>query len=108
MIESFVRHNIFMSLIFSCFSFFLTVIPESDARGFNRTEFETYLRERLISLFTGTLPGKEDEIFSAIDMFYSFQPFINDMDLNREAMNRVWPMVKFLGLFVVSFCFDCN
>ena len=71
------------------YAFKIAVIPESLDRGFNSTEFEFYTKRNLIGIYLPLFPDKEEDTFQAINNFYAPFPFIEDLDLNREAFNTV-------------------
>ena len=76
-------------IIVHCCHFLFQVIPEAWDHGFNRSEFERHLKKDLLNMFDALFPDKYDEVFRAINFFYSPWPNIHDEDANREAFNVV-------------------
>ncbi len=69
--------------------YLFSVIPESIEGGFNKTEFEYYLRNNLLSIFSPLFPDKLEDVVQAMYNFYAPYPHLEDEDLNREAFNTV-------------------
>jgi len=66
-------------------------IPEADQGGFTRDEFQYYLRNRIISIFAESV-GDEvivENSYQATDWKYTPWPYIEDLDANREAFNKM-------------------
>ena len=69
--------------------FFVAVLPDT-SQGFNRSEFERNLRDELLVWFTSYFPPeREEDVFNAINWYYSPWPHVDDEYLNREAFNFV-------------------
>lgn len=67
----------------------VTVVPDPEGDGFNHTEFEQGVRV-LMKLFSAYFPpGREEDVFKALSWYYSPWPHIDDLELNREAFNKV-------------------
>lgn len=65
-------------------------IPESNEGGFNSTEFDYYLRTRILDIFAEQLTEVQYEnVFQAIDWNYVPWPYLEDEDGNRQAMNQL-------------------
>jgi len=65
-------------------------IPEANDGGFTREEFQYYLRERLVGIFTPALDEEVGEnAYQAFDWKYTPWPYIDDLDENREAFNKM-------------------
>ena len=70
-------------------------IPEAMEGGFNRTEFQTMLYERLLIIWKDSLTEKQtQDAYWATDFFYTPWPYIEDEGLNRKAFVDV-SRVKF-------------
>ena len=68
----------------------LLVIPEANDGGFNSTEFNYYLRTRLIDIFAAQMTSEQyEQVYNAMRWFYVNHPYIDDLDANREAFNQV-------------------
>jgi carboxylesterase type B len=66
-------------------------IPEANDGGFTREEFQYYLRTRLIDIFRENVPTDEDyeNAYQAFDWFYTPWPYIEDLEANRQAINKL-------------------
>jgi len=66
-------------------------IPEANDGGFTREEFQYYLRTRLVGIFTDALESEEiaENAYQAFDWKYTPWPYIEDLDANREAFNKM-------------------
>ncbi len=65
------------------------VIPEANQGGFNRSEFNRLLRERLVGQFLAQFPDYEDEVDKALNYNYSPWGHLDDLEANRQVFNRV-------------------
>lgn len=63
------------------------MIPESLKGGFNRTEFEYHLHNDLLNMFSPLFPDKEQDVFEALNWYYSPWPYLDDEDKNRLSFN---------------------
>lgn len=69
--------------------FTLFLVPDPDGDGFNHTEFEQGVRV-LMKLFSAYFPpGREEDVFKALSWYYSPWPHIDDLELNRQAFNKL-------------------
>lgn len=85
----------------SVFNAILLVIPEANDGGFNSTEFNYYLRTRLIDIFGAQMTSEQyEQVYNAMRWFYVNHPYIDDLDANREAFNQV--KASFLSSFKYS------
>jgi hypothetical protein len=67
----------------------IAVLPDTSG-GFNRSEFERNLRDNLLVYFTAMFPPeREEDVFNAINWYYSPWPHVDDVYANREAFNFV-------------------
>ena len=67
-----------------------SVIPELLNGGVNSTEFNDYLRTRIVDIFAAqTTPEQVDQVYNALRWFYVEWPYLEDLDANREAFNKV-------------------
>jgi len=66
-------------------------IPEATQGGFTRDEFQYYLRERLVGVFAESATSDEmvENGYQAMDWKYTPWPYIDDLDANREAFNKM-------------------
>jgi hypothetical protein len=65
-------------------------IPEANERGFNSTEFNTYLKTRLLDIWAEQVTEEQyDNIYNALRWYYVNWPYLEDLDANREAFNKV-------------------
>jgi hypothetical protein len=65
------------------------VLPDTSG-GFNRSEFERNLRDNLLVFFTAMFPPeREEDVFNAINWYYSPWPHVDDVYANRDAFNFV-------------------
>jgi len=65
-------------------------IPESMEGGFTREEFHYYLQNNLLNMWAPSFDEKTNEdIFRATDFQYTNWPYIDDLDLNRDAFNMM-------------------
>jgi len=52
--------------------------------------FEFYLEDRLLSIFAPRFDAEiMDELFDAMNFFYTNWPYIDDLEANRQAINKV-------------------
>ena len=52
--------------------------------------FEYYLSERLVRIFEPRLtPEQFDDVYNAMNFFYTNWPYIDDLEANRQAVNKV-------------------
>jgi len=66
-------------------------IPEANDGGFTREEFQHLLRERLVGIFAPSVDSEEivENAYQAMDWKYTPWPYIDDLDENREAFNKM-------------------
>ena len=58
--------------------------------GFTREEFQFHLREDLLGMWTPQLDEKMNEdVYQALDWYYTPWPYLNDTEMNRQAFNKV-------------------
>jgi len=71
--------------------FTIAFIPESNGGGFTREEFEYYLRTRLVDMFKVSAASEEvyENSYQAFDWYYTPWPYINDLEANRQAFNKM-------------------
>jgi len=69
----------------------LYFIPEADAGGFTRDEFQYLLRTRLVDIFGPSADTEEhyENAFQAFSWFYSPWPYLDDEEANRQAFNKM-------------------
>jgi len=65
----------------------LFLIPESNDGGFNRSEFERIMLERLVSIFAPAFPAQEEDMLQAMLGYYTPYPYKDDEEENRQAFN---------------------
>lgn len=71
-------------------SVLFTVIPEANDGGFNSTEFEYYFRNNVLSIWAPQLTEEQYNIvYNAFRWYYVNWPYLDDLDSNREAFNKV-------------------
>jgi hypothetical protein len=69
---------------------FVSDIPESNDGGFNSTDFDYYLRTRIIDIWVLQLIQEQyEQVFHALRWYYINWPYLDDLDANREAINKV-------------------
>jgi len=75
----------------------IAFIPEADEGGFNRTEFLDIVRNRLVDYFAPRLDSERtvEDVFQAINFFYTPWPNTEDLDANRQAFNDMITDVGF-------------
>jgi carboxylesterase type B len=65
-------------------------IPEANDGGFNSTEFDFYLRTRLVGIFEEQLTPKQvEDFFQAMHYNYAPYPYLDDLEGNRQAFNQM-------------------
>jgi carboxylesterase type B len=70
--------------------FTVLFVPESIVGGFNHSEFEHYLDNRILRLYEPRLtPEQFTEVFDAHNFFYTNWPYIDDLEANRQAINKL-------------------
>jgi hypothetical protein len=74
----------------------VSVIPESINGGFNSTEFDYYLRTRILDIFAPQLtPEQYEQLYHAVRWYYINWPYLEDLDANREAFNKVRTFIDY-------------
>ena len=54
--------------------------------GFNRSEFNRLLYERLLDIFIDSLTEEQaDDAYAAVNFMYTPWPYLEDEELNRDA-----------------------
>jgi carboxylesterase type B len=65
-------------------------IPESNDGGFTNEEFEYYLKNNILSIFEAQMTTEQyNNVFQAFKWYYQEWPYIEDLDYNREAFNKM-------------------
>jgi carboxylesterase type B len=66
-------------------------IPEALDGGFTRAEFQYYLRDRLTSIWEAQAATDEiyENTYQAYDWYYTPWPYIEDLEENRQAINKM-------------------
>ena len=63
-----------------------TDIPEALDGGFNRSEFNFLLQDRLLAIWEASLtPEQANDAYWAVNYHYTPWPYLEDEDLNRQA-----------------------
>lgn len=63
-------------------------VPEALERGFNRSEFMEYVYTRLVAIWAPQFsPEEVQKVYDSLIWFYTPWPYIDDLDMNRQAMN---------------------
>ena len=76
--------------LWNCNVLHYLVVPEASQGGFNHSMFEFYLEDRLLSIFAPRFDAEiMDELFDAMNFFYTNWPYIDDLEANRQAINKV-------------------
>ena len=65
-------------------------IPEALDGGFNRSEFQFLLWDRLVSIWEAQFtPEEAQDAYWATDFMYTPWPYLEDEELNRDAFTAV-------------------
>jgi hypothetical protein len=71
-----------------------SVIPEARKGGFNSTMFNYYLRTRIVDIWGARMtPEQYEQVFNALRWYYIDWPYLEDLDANREAFNKVFTCI---------------
>jgi carboxylesterase type B len=70
--------------------FTLAFVPEATRGGFNHSEFEYYLENRILRIYEPRLtPEQFTNVYDAMNFFYTNWPYVEDLDANRQAINQL-------------------
>jgi len=65
-------------------------IPEAMNGGFTSEEFEYYMKTRILDIFAAQMtPEQYDNVYRAFHWYYIEWPYLEDLDANREAFNKM-------------------
>jgi len=65
-------------------------IPEANDGGFTNAEFEYYMKTRILDIFAAQLTQDQyDNVYEALQWYYQEWPYLDDLDFNREAFNKM-------------------
>jgi carboxylesterase type B len=65
-------------------------IPEANDGGFTNEEFEYYMKNNILDIFAAQMTQEQyDNVYEALQWYYQEWPYLDDLDYNREAFNKM-------------------